>query len=129
MFNSLWYKNLIKPVLTPPNQVFAPVWSFLYLTIFLALILFLFNEDENKKLGLIYFSIQMILNISWVFIFFGLKSILLSLFVVILIDIFLILTIKEFYAVSKISGIILIPYLLWTLFATYLNYGYLILNG
>ena len=128
MFNSIWYENLTRPFLSPPRWVFAPVWGFLYLTIFISFILYFLKKDKNKRKGYIYFSIQIILNLLWTPAFFGAKNILLALIIIILLDIFLILTIKNFYPVSKIASILLIPYLIWTLFATYLNFSYFILN-
>lgn len=128
MFNSIWYENLTRPFLSPPRWVFAPVWGFLYLTIFISFVLYFLKKDKNKLKGYIYFSIQIILNFLWTPAFFGAKNILLALIIIILLDIFLILTIKNFYPVSKIASILLIPYLIWTLFATYLNFSYFILN-
>lgn len=128
MFNSAWYNSLIKPFLAPPNWIFMPVWSVLYLTIFISLILYITKPAEDKNLGYIYFAIQMMLNLIWSPVFFGMQNIAIALAIVIFLDIFVLLTILKFYSVSKISGLILIPYFLWILFATYLNLGYLLLN-
>lgn len=128
MLDYIWYFSLTKPYLTPPAWIFAPVWSFLYLTIAFSFVLYFLKKDENKGLGYLYFLVQMILNLIWTPVFFGTKNILLALIVIILMDIFIILTIKKFYEVRKFAGLILIPYLIWTLFATYLNFGYFILN-
>ena len=129
MFKSVWYYNLTKPPLAPPDWIFPPVWSILYFSMLVALLLYLFKPAQNKKLGYIYFIAQLILNFLWTPTFFYLQNIVLALIVIILLDIFVILTIKSFYKVSKISGLILIPYLIWILFATYLNIGYLVLNA
>ena len=129
MFTSSWYYNLLKPPLAPPDWIFPPVWSILYFSMLVALLLYLFKLAQNKKSGYIYFIAQLILNLLWTPAFFYLQNIVLALIVIILLDIFVILTIKSFYKVSKISGLILMPYLLWILFATYLNIGYLILNA
>lgn len=135
MFNSNWYYSLTKPALAPPNWLFTPVWSVLYILLLVSLIIYISSKDkyghifnEGKRKGYIYFLIQLILNIIWSPVFFGLKNVGLALIVVILLDIFVYLTIKEFYKFSKLSAILLIPYLIWILFATYLNTGYLILN-
>ena len=129
MYNSQWYNSLTKPVFAPASSVFTPAWIFLYTTIIISLILFIFTNSEiNKKAGYIYFSIQMILNIIWSPVFFGLQDILSALIIILFLDVFTVLTIIEFYKVSKIAGLVLIPYFLWLLFATYLNFGYLILN-
>ena len=129
MFKSVWYYNLTKPPLAPPDWIFPPVWSILYFSMLVALLLYLFKPAQNKKSGYIYFAVQLILNLLWTPVFFYLQNIVLALIVIILLDIFVILTIKSFYKVSKISGLILIPYLIWILFATYLNIGYLVLNA
>ena len=129
MFKSIWYYNLLKPLFVPPDWIFRPIWLILYLTIFLALLLYIFNPTKNKKEGYIYFSTQLILNLLWTPAFFYLQNILLAVIIIILLDIFVVLTIKYFYKVSKISGLILIPYLIWILFATYINIGYLVLNA
>ena len=129
MFKSVWYYNLTKPPLAPPDWIFPPVWSILYFSMLVALLLYLFKPSQNKKSGYIYFAVQLILNLLWAPVFFYLKNMFLALIVIILLDIFVILTIKSFYKVSKISGLILIPYLIWILFATYLNIGYLVLNA
>lgn len=129
MFTSSWYYNLTKPPLAPPDWIFPPVWSILYFSILVALLLYLFKPAQNKKSGYIYFIAQLFLNLLWAPVFFYLKNMFLALIVIILLDIFVILTIKSFYKVSKISGLILIPYLIWILSATYLNIGYLVLNA
>lgn len=128
MLDYIWHFSLTKPYLTPPAWIFVPVWSFLYLTIAFSFVLYFLKKDENKGLGYLYFLVQMILNLIWTPVFFGTKNILLALIVIILMDVFIILTIKKFYEVRKFAGLILIPYLIWTLFATYLNFGYFILN-
>ena len=128
MLNSIWYSNLIKPALTPPNWVFAPIWTILYILIFISLAVYINSYSKAKFFCYLFFTIQMLLNIIWMPVFFGQKSLLGGLITIILLDIFLCLTIYKFFKVSKIAGIILIPYFLWTIFATYLNLGYIILN-
>ena len=129
MFKSVWYHNLIKPPLAPPDWIFPPVWLILYFTMLMALLLYIFKPAKNKKLGYIYFIAQLIFNLLWTPSFFYLQNIVLALIVVIFLDIFVVLALKSFYKVSKISGLILIPYLIWILFATYLNIGYFVLNA
>ena len=123
-----WFNNLQKPCLTPPAWIFKPVWIILYITIMISIILYIFKKGDDKKIGYIYFSIQLALNFLWIIVFFVFKNIFSAFLTIILMDIFLYLTIKKFYKVSKISAIILLPYFLWILFASYLNLGYLILN-
>ena len=128
MYNSSWYNSLLKPPFAPPDWLFAPAWIFLYITIFIALIFYILKSAPNKKSGYIYFAIQLILNFAWSPIFFGMQNMLLGLITVIFMIIFTILTVREFYKISKISALLLIPYLLWIIFAAYLNLGYLVLN-
>ena len=129
MFNSLWYQNLTRPPFAPPNWIFAPVWTILYITIFVALFLYILKKTDDKKVnGYIFFSIQIILNLAWSPIFFLAKNIMAAFIIIILLDIFAFLTFKKFYFISKFAGLILLPYLFWIFFATYLNFGYLILN-
>ena len=128
MFNSVWYLNLQKPALAPPDWIFMPVWLILYFTMLCALFIYFYKPAEEKTKGYICFALQLLLNIIWSPAFFLMKNMVLALIVVILMEIFTFLTIKEFYKASKLAGIILIPYLLWILFATYLNAGYLFLN-
>lgn len=128
MYNSEWYNSLISPTLAPPNWVFAPVWTILYITIFLALLFYIIKKSENKLEGYTYFTIQLFLNLIWSPAFFVLQNIQAAMIIILLLDLFVILTIRRFYLVSKTAGILLIPYLAWIIFATYLNAGYLILN-
>lgn len=128
MFQSSWYKSLIKPILAPPDWIFAPAWVILYLMILLSFIFYLFSKHEDKNSGYVFFFIQLILNFAWSPIFFALHNIGLAFFVIILLDIFVFLTINKFLKVSKIAGLLLVPYFVWILYATYLNAGYLFLN-
>lgn len=129
MFKPAWYYSLLKPPFAPPDWIFQPVWLILYFTILTAILLYIFKPAENKRNGYIYFILQLIFNLLWIPIFFYMQNIILALVVIIFLDIFVFLTIKKFYSVSKLSGLIFIPYFIWILFATYLNMGYLILNG
>ena len=129
MFNSIWYDELIKPAFNPPSEIFAPVWTILYILIFISLMIYIFTPaEQNKFRGYIYFTLQLVLNIIWTPIFFYYKNIVLALLIIISLDIFTYLTLRKFYSVSRVSGILLIPYLIWIIFATYLNVGFLLLN-
>lgn len=125
----IWYQTLNKPTFTPPAEVFAPAWIFLYVLIFFSLVTYIYSPSKNDKiLGYIFFGIQMILNLSWSPVFFNLKNIPMSLLIICLLMFFLILTIAAFYKVSKIAAALLVPYLIWVSFAIYLNFGILALN-
>ena len=128
MFDSIWYDTLNKPFLNPPAEIFKPVWIILYITIFISLILYTKQRNRNIK-GYVFFIIQLVLNLIWVPLFFGMHNIAAALADIILLDIFLLLTIKEFYKVSKTAALFLVPYFLWILFAFYLNFSILINNS
>jgi len=123
-----WYQKLNQPPLAPPTQVFTPVWGILYVMIFISFILFVRSKKPNKTAGYLFFSAQIIFNLLWSPVFFFYRNIPCALAVVILLDIFVLLTIKEFSQKTKWAAILLAPYFVWILFATYLNFGYMLLN-
>ena len=129
MFNTLWYDTLTKPFLNPPNWIFSYAWGILYLMIFFAFVFFAKERTfASKRQGYIYFILQLIFNFLWTPVFFIFHNIILSVLIILILDILVIMNIKTFYKVSKISAYLLIPYLLWILFATYLNIAILLLN-
>ena len=124
-----WYFSLIKPPLTPPAEVFSPAWGILYTTIIISLIIYSAQiTTRDKSRGYWLFWLQILFNILWTPVFFGMNNIGLALIVIIALDVLVFLTIKEFYNISKLAARLLIPYLLWIIFATYLNIGFLVLN-
>lgn len=129
MIDFSWYKELTKPFLSPPSWIFSPVWCILYISIFVSLILYITKKSGQSKIqGYIWFAVQMLLNLLWTPAFFMLKNIGLGLIIISLLDVAVFFNIKKFYEINKISGILLIPYLIWILFATYLNFGFYVLN-
>ena len=129
MFNYTWYQTLNQPIFAPPAWIFSPVWTVLYILIFVSLVFYAKSfKTNNKAWGYTLFVLQMLANLAWTPIFFGLKNIGLALAVIILLDILVLWNIIVFYKNSKPAGLILVPYFLWILFATYLNYGYFVLN-
>lgn len=129
MRNMQWYHNLNKPPFNPPDWVFAPVWTVLYITIVISLFLFLKGGwSKEKTLPLVFFILQMLFNFAWTLTFFGMQNINLAFVVISLMIIFLILTIVSFYKFSKPAAMLLVPYLLWVVFAAYLNFMYMIRN-
>lgn len=124
-----WYNTLNKPAFTPPSWVFAPAWTVLYLMIFLSFMIFIMTKTmQDKTLGVSLFLVQLILNFLWSPVFFYWKNITLSFVIIILLLGFLLMTIINFYKISKWSAILLIPYFLWICYATYLNYGFMMMN-
>lgn len=116
-----WYDTLTKPPLTPPGYVFPIVWSILYVLIAISFIAHLSTRDTQNYLGLILFGIQLLLNISWTPAFFQARQLGWSLVIILLMWVFILLTIIEFYKVYPISAYLLVPYLIWVSIATYLN--------
>lgn len=125
-----WYATLVKPSFTPPNWVFAPVWTSLYLLMGISAFLVWRKGLDNHLVnsGLRIFILQLILNTLWSFLFFGLKSPLLGLIEIVLLWIAIVLTILNFFRVSKLAGILLLPYILWVSFAAILNFSLWRLN-
>ena len=121
-----WYATLNKPSFNPPNWVFGPVWTTLFLL--MGISLYLVWTKGFTKQALIFFSIQLFLNILWSALFFGLRSPLSALIEIIILWAFILLTIISFYKISKIAGILLIPYILWVSFAAVLNFSIYLLN-
>ena len=125
-----WYAQLQKPNITPPDWVFGPAWTILYL--FMSISLFLiWNKglDYPKvKLAIGLFLIQLALNAIWTPIFFGFHSIVLALIVIILLFIAILATLLAFKSISVPASVLLIPYLLWVGYATILNGSICYLN-
>jgi len=127
---SSWYTILIKPPLTPPNWVFGPVWTTLYILMGFSLYLVVSGGTENKlvRLGMILFAGQLIVNILWSFVFFGLHSPILGLVAILVLIILVLAMIYCFYQVSRIAAVLQVPYIVWLCIATYLNIMILVLN-
>lgn len=125
-----WYAALVKPSFNPPNWVFAPVWTSLYLLMGISAFLVWRKGLDNHRVnsGLRIFILQLVLNTLWSFLFFGLKSPFLGLAGILLLWVSILLTILSFFRVSKISGILLLPYILWVSFAAILNFSLWRLN-
>ncbi len=125
-----WYATLTKPSFNPPNWIFAPVWTLLYLLMGVSAFL-IWEKGVIKKvvrIALFIFALQLILNVLWSFLFFGLKSPSLAFAGIIVLWLAIAATIYAFYKISKPAGIILIPYILWVTFAALLNFAILVVN-
>jgi tryptophan-rich sensory protein len=119
----IWYKGLKKPAFTPPNAVFGPVWITLYLLMGIAVFL-VWREglgQEGVTLAFIVFWVQLVLNVLWSVIFFGLKSLLGGMVVILLLWIAILANIILFFGVSPTAGGLLIPYIVWVSIAANLN--------
>lgn len=130
-YNMDWYKTLAKPALNPPSYVFGIVWTILYIMMASAfwMILNIRNHNKERKRAIIWFSVQIIFNLLWTPIFFGLNSILFGLIWMLLLLLMVIGTFISFYRLNKTAANLLLPYIAWTCFALYLNSALLYLNN
>jgi len=148
-----WYFYLEKPSFSPPNWVFAPVWTVLFLLMGISLYLvWTKNWDSKVPVGrpeqkswnpistklwigswkeenaITIFVLQLVLNILWSIIFFGLKLPSLAFFEILMLWFAILYTIINFYRISKLAGLLLLPYIFWVTFATILNFAVWRLN-
>jgi tryptophan-rich sensory protein len=126
-----WYTTLIKPEYNPPNWLFGPVWTFLFLLMSVSLYLLRTTKNTEgpaKQIALTFFYLQLILNLLWSLFFFGLQNPKLALIEIGLLDIAVIFTIIAIHKVSRTAAKLLYPYLAWISFATWLNFQIAWLN-
>jgi len=125
-----WYQTLDKPFFTPPSWLFGPAWGVLYILLAISVILIIKKGIKNKKVkdALKIFAIQLVLNLLWSPVFFGLKNILLALILILILWYFILETIKEFAKIDKTASFLLYPYLAWVSFAAALNFSFWLLN-
>ena len=127
--NNVWYAGLVKPAFNPPDWVFPVAWSLLYAILGVALALILNARGARLRTpALIVFFGQLVLNLSWSPLFFGLHQVVVALVLVgLMFGVTLLMTIL-FSQVRGVAAVLLVPYLAWLLFAAYLNYEILALN-
>jgi tryptophan-rich sensory protein len=125
-----WYANLNKPSFSPPNWIFGPVWTTLYIMMGIAAYLVWRKGLDNKIVcvALVCFIVQLILNAIWTPLFFGLRSPLAGLIDIVLLLSAIDLTAILFLRISKPAALLLVPYALWVLFAAILNASIYLLN-
>ncbi|MBI2129887.1 tryptophan-rich sensory protein [Candidatus Woesearchaeota archaeon] len=125
-----WYAALEKPGFNPPNWIFGPVWVALFLLMGISLYLVWEKGIKAKgaKIALIFFGIQLLLNMVWSIIFFGLRSPLYASIEIIILWLAILLTIIKFYKISKPAAYLLVPYILWVSFAVALNISIVFIN-
>lgn len=121
------YNDLQKPILAPPSIVFPIVWTILYILMGVSYGILESNDLTNREINLIYY-IQLSVNSLWSIFFFLLKWRLFAFIWIILLAILVILMIIKFYNKNKIAGLLQIPYILWVLFASYLNISIYLIN-
>jgi len=126
----VWYAGLNKPFFTPPNWLFGPVWTLLYILMGWSSGWIWSYGSHHKwvKTALYHFAAQLVLNGLWSLVFFGYKNILGGILIILTLIILVILTIKWFKIINKKASYLLYPYVGWLLYATALNIGVYLLN-
>lgn len=124
-----WYAGLVKPAITPPNAVFAPVWTTLYVLMAVAAwLVWRAPDGPGRRAALRVFWIQLALNLAWSWIFFGARDIGWAFFEILLLLVALALTLWRFHAVAPRAALLLVPYAAWTGFAAVLTWQFWQLN-
>ena len=121
-----WYQTLIKPPLNPPDWVFAPVWTTLY--ILMAIAAWRVWLRNAPRRALVLYAVQLLLNLGWSVLFFGMQRPLWALVEIVLLLAAILATLAAFRTADRWAGRLLVPYAAWVAFATYLNAGIVVLN-
>lgn len=122
---SSWYPTLIKPPLTPPNIMFPIAWTIIYLLMGLSIGFVLNTNNKGKKISIVLFAVQLFFNFTWSIVFFYKQNPLIGFLNIVILDVLVINYIIKSRQINRVSSWLFIPYLLWLLFATYLN-GYIL---
>ena len=122
-----WYSTLTKASFNPPDWIFAPVWTTLYL--FMTIAIWAAWHKNYRDVNLVfYYLIHLVFNTTWSIVFFFFHQILLALIVLVILIILITILILKFKRVNKVSSYLMIPYLLWSCYALFLNLNLFILN-
>lgn len=121
------FAQVAKPPLTPPDWLFPIAWGILYVLMGIASYL-IYKSGQDGLLALSLYGIQLVFNFLWSVFFFNMQWYLFSFAWLIALWVLILLTMKEFFKLSKTAGYLLLPYLLWVSFAGYLNFGVYLLN-
>lgn len=125
-----WYRDLTKPIFTPPDSVFPIVWPLLFTLMAVAAWLVWLSRNENPyaRTGLIWYGVQLVCNVAWSFLFFGVQSPSAALVEIFILLAAIIITTWYFYKVDIKAAILMTPYILWVGYATVLNGSIVLLN-
>ncbi|MEK6858501.1 MAG: TspO/MBR family protein [Nanoarchaeota archaeon] len=127
--DSEWYQTIAKPAFNPPSWIFGPVWTLLFTLMGIALYrVWVSRASSVRTRALVLFGAQFVLNVLWSYLFFGINNPFASFIEILILETLIILTIATFYKVNKSAGYLLIPYALWVVFASFLNYSIWMLN-
>jgi len=123
------YTSFIKPPLSPPGWLFGVIWPVLYLLMSIAAyIIYQTPQTLDRKKATTFYWIQLFVNFLWPIVFFRFEWYWIAVVIIILLDILVSITTLWFYKINKAAGYLMIPYLIWILFATYLNIGIAVFN-
>lgn len=122
------YKEINRPPLSPPGWIFPVVWTILFILMGIASYIIYESDSHLKPKALIVYAVQLLLNLSWSIVFFNADQYWVSVAIIIALIIMIIITIAFFSTINKKAALLLVPYILWVLFATYLNIYIAILN-
>lgn len=123
-----WYAVLNQPSWTPPNWVFGPVWTLLYVLMGTSAFLVWRSKKVGKYLALWLFLAHLLVNLFWSVAFFGLHELLLSMIVILVLAGLIVALMRLYRPYSRLAMYLMIPYLLWVAYASTLNLGFLVLN-
>jgi benzodiazapine receptor len=122
-----WYAGLVHPAIAPPNWVFAPVWTTLYILMAVAAWR-VWRVTGTRSAEMIAYGVQLALNFCWSAIFFAAHQIGLALLEIIALDVAILVTTLLFFRKDRIAGLLFLPYLGWTVFASVLTHAFWVLN-
>lgn len=116
-----WYPTLIKPSFNPPDWIFGPVWTVLYIMMALAAWRVWCADHPGRSRALAAYGVQLLLNLAWSVIFFGLQRPDLALLEIVVLVAAVAVILRWFWAIDRLAGVLFVPYLAWISFATVLN--------
>ena len=125
-----WYAHLVKPSFNPPDYIFGPVWTILYILMSISIwLVYLSKGDKGfKRICYYLFALQMVVNYLWTILFFLVKSPILAFVDILALIALILMCIYYFYRINKLAGFLMVPYLLWVIFAAVLNIYIAVLN-
>lgn len=122
------YAAFIKPPLSPSNVVYFLIWLFIYILMGLGAAIVYLSESRHKRIALVYFAAQFLLNFIWAFVFFSVRALLVAFAIIMISFATVAALLAHFYRISKAAGVMQLPYLFWTGFLAYLNLSIYLLN-